>query len=247
MIDESVKLVSSGAVSSQAHGARQDLEMNGKVVIVTGASRGIGRACLERFHTAGATVVGCSRGPTDFAAPTGREEAARLHFRQCDVSLPADVEALVDWTVATCGQLDCLVNNAGYHPPHQSIDKFSVADFQELLTTNLVSMFSACKAALPHLRRTHGTIVNMGSNSGVFGQDGAVTYSATKAGISGLTKALAIDEAAHGVRVNCVSGNGRGSIDWGRLTRSPRSSSSSPAIDQASSRARISSSMGEPT
>jgi NAD(P)-dependent dehydrogenase (short-subunit alcohol dehydrogenase family) len=103
------------------------------------------------------------------------------------------------------GRLDCLINNAGQHPPHKTIDEFSIADFIALLQLNLVSYFAASKSALPYLRRTRGSIVNMSSLTGHVGQSGATTYSATKGGITAFTKALAIDEAKNGVRVNAIS------------------------------------------
>jgi NAD(P)-dependent dehydrogenase (short-subunit alcohol dehydrogenase family) len=97
------------------------------------------------------------------------------------------------------------VNNAGWHPAHKSIDGFSIEEFRALLQLNVISIFAACKFALPHLRKTQGNIINMSSLVGTMGQLHAGTYVATKSAIIGLTKALAIDEAAHGVRVNCVS------------------------------------------
>jgi NAD(P)-dependent dehydrogenase (short-subunit alcohol dehydrogenase family) len=80
-----------------------------------------------------------------------------------------------------------------------------VEDFRTLLDLNLVSIFAACKFALPHLRKTKGNIINMSSLVGIMGQSGATTYVATKGGITAFTKALAVDEAAHDVRVNSVS------------------------------------------
>ena len=103
------------------------------------------------------------------------------------------------------GRIDCLINNAGWHPPHEPIDDFSVEEFRALLELNLVSMFAACQRALPYLRRSTGNIINMSSLVGSMGQLHATTYVATKGAITAFTKALAVDEAAHGVRVNSVS------------------------------------------
>ena len=126
-------------------------------------------------------------------------------FVRCDVSKEKEVRALVDGTVARFGRIDCLINNAGWHPPHRPIDDFTAQDFRELLELNLVSLFVACQQALPYLRKTKGNIINLSSLVGSMGQIHATTYVATKGAITAFSKALAIDEAANGVRVNSVS------------------------------------------
>jgi NAD(P)-dependent dehydrogenase (short-subunit alcohol dehydrogenase family) len=180
----------------------------GKVVIVTGGTKGIGEGCVRAFVEAGAKVVFCAR---DEAA--GRRLAAELSasgpgeaaFLRCDVSRADEVERLVDATVARHGRLDCLVNNAGWHPPHKPIDDFTPAEFRDLFELNVMSVFVACRRALPHLRKTAGNIINMSSLVASMGQLHATTYVATKGAISAFTRALAVDEAAHGVRVNSIS------------------------------------------
>lgn len=109
---------------------------------------------------------------------------------------------MIDQTVDRCGRLDVLVNNAGYHPPHKPIDDFSEHDLMDVLQTNLFSYFVAARHALPHLRKVRGCIVNVGSLVSTMGQQLATTYCASKAAISGFSRALAIEEARHGVRVN---------------------------------------------
>jgi NAD(P)-dependent dehydrogenase (short-subunit alcohol dehydrogenase family) len=116
----------------------------------------------------------------------------------------ATLDRVVRETAERRGRLDVLVNNAGAHPPKTPIDEVSVEDFETLLSQNLTSMFAACRAALPSLRLRQGSIVNVGSMVSVVGQDGAAAYCATKGAISAMSKSLAIDEARHGVRVNCV-------------------------------------------
>jgi NAD(P)-dependent dehydrogenase (short-subunit alcohol dehydrogenase family) len=116
----------------------------------------------------------------------------------------SELKQLIDNTANEYGRLDCLINNAGSHPDHRPIDDFSVQEFRGLLRLNLVAYFAGSKFALPHLRKSRGCIINMGSLVGKIGQEWASTYVATKAAISGLTKALAIDEARHGVRINTV-------------------------------------------
>ena len=182
-----------------------------KVVIITGGSSGIGKGCAREFVKAGAQVVICCNNEvegTSVAANLQSEmngHAGGLSFLYCDVRNTLDVQNLIEATVQRHGQIDCLINNAGWHPPHKPIDDFSIQEFRELLELNLVSVFAACKFALPHLRKTHGNIINMASLVASIGQFHATTYVATKGAITGFTKALAVDEAAHGVRVNSVS------------------------------------------
>jgi len=178
-----------------------------KVVIITGGSKGIGKGCVQAFVSAGAKVVFCARHEQEgrsLEAEMNRE-GRKSWFVLCDVSRPEDIRQLIDTTVANHGRLDCLVNNAGWHPPHKPIDEFSLQDFRDLLELNVVSIFAACKFALPHLRKTEGNIINLSSLVGSMGQLHATTYVATKGAITALTKALAIDEAEYGVRVNSVS------------------------------------------
>jgi NAD(P)-dependent dehydrogenase (short-subunit alcohol dehydrogenase family) len=179
-----------------------------KVTIVTGGTMGIGEGCVRAFVGAGAKVVFCARGQREgdaLAAKLNGRGPGEAVFVRCDVSKVEEVERLIDATAERYGRIDCLVNNAGWHPPHKPIDDFSCQEFRDLLELNLVSMFAACKRALPHLRRTKGNIINLSSLVGRMGQLHATTYVATKGAITAFTKALAIDEASHDVRVNSVS------------------------------------------
>jgi NAD(P)-dependent dehydrogenase (short-subunit alcohol dehydrogenase family) len=179
-----------------------------KAVIITGGSRGIGAGCARVFVEAGAVASIADRderGGSALAAELNRGSAGKACFIACDVTREADIENLIAETIKLTGRIDCLINNAGWHPPHKSIDDFSAQEFRDLLELNLVSMFTACKLALPHLRRTSGNIINMSSLVARIGQHHAVTYVATKGAITAFTKALAIDEAVYGVRVNSVS------------------------------------------
>jgi NAD(P)-dependent dehydrogenase (short-subunit alcohol dehydrogenase family) len=183
-----------------------------KAVIVTGGSSGIGKGCAYEFVRAGAKVVICCNNEEEGSAAArdlqnlAREQGAgEAGFVYCDVRKAEDLRRLIETTVSRYGRLDCLVNNAGWHPPHRPIDDFSVEDFRALLELNLVSAFTACKLALPHLRRTRGNIINMSSLVAQIGQYRATTYVATKGALTSFTKALAIDEAGGGVRVNSIS------------------------------------------
>ena len=179
-----------------------------KVVLVTGGTKGIGRAVVELFCQEGARVVFCSHQPEggpELAAQATAAGPGQAEFKLCDVSRAADLAQFVAEAAAAHGRLDCLVNNAGWHPPHHPIDAFSPDDFQRLFDLNVMSVFVACRTALPWLRQTKGCIVNVASLVATIGQHHATTYVATKGAVLAFTKALAIDEAPHGVRVNAVS------------------------------------------
>jgi NAD(P)-dependent dehydrogenase (short-subunit alcohol dehydrogenase family) len=183
-----------------------------RVALITGSSSGIGKACAEEFVKAGADVVICSnREDEGTAAAISVQAIARAQgqggarFVYCDVRRAEDIQNLIQATLSLHGRIDCLINNAGWHPPHKPIDDFSVDEFRELINLNLVSVFAACKFALPSLRQTKGNIINIASLVATIGQHHATTYVATKGAITAFTKALAIDEAANGVRVNSVS------------------------------------------
>ena len=179
-----------------------------KTVIITGGTHGIGEGCVRAFISAGARTVFCARHPEEgeaLASELNTNGPGEAEFVKCDVSDVEAVRELISATVARHGRLDCLVNNAGWHPPHKPIDDFSLEEFRELLELNLVSVFAACRYSLPYLRQTQGNIINLSSLVATLGQLHAVTYVATKGAITAFTRALAIDEAKHGVRVNSIS------------------------------------------
>src|SRR6267143_2423144 len=183
-----------------------------RVAIITGGSSGIGKGCAQQFVKAGAKVVICCNDEdegaevaADLSELARTQGSGEAEFIYCDVTRTEDIRNLIDTSIARYGRLDCLINNAGWHPPHKSIDDFSVQEFRELLELNLVSIFTASKFALPYLRQTRGNIINMSSLVATLGQHHATTYVATKGAITAFTKALAVDEAPNGVRVNSVS------------------------------------------
>ena len=183
-----------------------------KVVIITGGSSGIGQGCAQEFVRAGAKTVICCNNEeegtsvaADLQALARAQGSACASFVYCDVRRAEDIQNLIEATIAQHGRIDCLINNAGWHPPHKPIDDFSTEEFRDLLDLNLVSVFTACKLALPYLRQTKGNIINMSSLVASIGQHHAATYAATKGALTAFTKALAIDEAPNGVRVNSVS------------------------------------------
>ncbi|XP_034567272.1 17-beta-hydroxysteroid dehydrogenase 14 isoform X1 [Notolabrus celidotus] len=184
------------------------LRYQDKVVIVTGGSKGIGRGIVKVFVENGAKVVFCARGAAAgeaLEAELNKAGRGSCKFMSCDISKEEDIKRLVTSTVETYGCIDCLVNNAGWHPPHKPTDDTSAEEFRELLNLNLISYFLASKYALPHLRKRQGNIINVSSLVGTIGQKDAAPYVATKGAIISMTKAMAVDESRFKVRVNCIS------------------------------------------
>jgi len=182
------------------------MKLQDKVAIITGGSKGIGLGCARVFAKYGCTVVIAARGEEDGRAAEGElvEAGQRALFVRCDVTSEEDMRGLVDTAIEQFGKLDCVVNNAGWHPPAMGIDETSVEAFEQLLRLNLTSSFMGCKFSVPHLRKTRGCIINMSSEVALIGQGMAPSYVSTKAGQLGLSRALALDLAADGVRVNAV-------------------------------------------
>ncbi|OED45926.1 SDR family NAD(P)-dependent oxidoreductase [Leisingera sp. S232] len=166
---------------------------DGKVALVTGGRSGIGQAVARRLADEGARVFTAQRGAdTEF-------EAIPADFTNPDS--PAEV---VTETVRRAGRLDVLVNNAGMMQEAR-VEDMSPADWQRSLTVNLTAPFLMIRAALPHLRRTKGNIVNTGSIEGLGSNPGHAAYCASKAGLHGLTRAVAVDHGPEGIRCNAVA------------------------------------------
>ena len=182
------------------------MKLQGKVAVITGGSKGIGFGCARVFAGHGCSVVIGARGEeAGRAAEKELVDAGHAAlFVPCDVTREEDIGRLIEAAVERFGRLDCLVNNAGWHPPDSTIDDTSVDDFEGLLRLNLTSTFLGCKAAVPHLRKTRGTILVISSAVALIGQAASVGYVTTKAGQIGLTRALAVDLAPEGIRVNAV-------------------------------------------
>jgi 3-oxoacyl-[acyl-carrier protein] reductase len=184
------------------------IDLSGKSAIVTGASRGIGRAIAHRLATQGADVAFSYRG-NEAAAKEAAAEIEALGRRglavQGDATDPAAAEALVKATVEAFGKVDILVNNAGI-TRDDLIMRMSLDDFRDVLETNLFGAFYMIKAVTrPMLRAKGGRIVNITSVSGQAGQTGQANYSAAKAGLIGLTKATARELASRSITCNAVA------------------------------------------
>ncbi len=176
-------------------------------VFVTGGAMGIGHACVMLFAERGHTVTFCDRDPvaTESAVQRAREQGLDVSGVVADVTDESALASAIAEAEARDARLDLLVNNAGTHPPAQNLCELDTAHIRNLFELNVIAVFNACRLALPALRRSRGSIVNIASLVGHFGQSQAPSYVATKGAILAFTKALAIDEAPHGVRVNSVS------------------------------------------
>jgi 3-oxoacyl-[acyl-carrier protein] reductase len=173
--------------------------LEGKTALVTGASRGIGRAIAAELATAGASVVVGYRSGKDEAEALAGEIGARAV--QADVSTAEDAARLVE----EAGDLDILVNNAGL-TRDGLLARMSDDDWRTVIDTNLASVFYTCRAVCrPMMKKRAGSIVNISSIVGVHGNWGQTNYAASKAGIIGFTKSLARELGSRGVRANVVA------------------------------------------
>ena len=183
------------------------LRLDGKVALVTGASRGIGRVIAQTLAEAGATVVLGARDSSrldevvrEIEAGGGRAQAASL-----DVAEKASVEAALGGLLAAHGRLDVLVNNAGITRDNLLL-RMKVEEWNDVLATNLTGAFLCTQLALkPMLKQRSGRIVNVTSVVGLTGNAGQANYAASKAGLVGFTKSVAREVASRGITVNAVA------------------------------------------
>jgi 3-oxoacyl-[acyl-carrier protein] reductase len=184
------------------------LDLSGRVAIVTGGSRGIGRAIAERLAGSGAAVVVNYRGNAAAAEATVATITAAGGTAiaiQGDVSQPEDVEHLVKTTLERFGHIDILVNNAGITRDTLLL-RMKESDFDEVIATNLRGVFLCTRAVLrPMTKQRFGRIINITSVVGLTGNAGQANYAAAKAGILGFTKSTAREMASRGITVNAVA------------------------------------------
>lgn len=181
------------------------MRLAGKRALVTGAGSGIGRAIAVAFAAEGARV-----GIVDVDPSGGEETLAEVRrlsggfFFAADVSKAADAEAMVAAAVRELGGLDVLVNNAGVGVA-ATLHETSLEDWQRVIDIDLTGVFLGCKYAIPvFLNQGHGNIINIASVAGLVGVANRAAYNAAKAGVVGLTKSIAADYSARGIRANAI-------------------------------------------
>jgi NAD(P)-dependent dehydrogenase (short-subunit alcohol dehydrogenase family) len=180
------------------------MRMKDRVSIITGAGSGIGLATAHRFAREGATVVLADCRDASAQAAELATTGVQARFVQTDVSNASQVENLIQQTLSAFGRLDVLVNNAGIELPKKLIDT-SEAEWDRLMEVNLKGVFLCSRACIPAMsRQGGGVIVNVASELGLVGGSEIAAYCATKGGVVQLTRAMAVDHAADGIRVNCV-------------------------------------------
>ena len=179
---------------------------DGKVVAVTGGASGIGEATVRRLVAEGASVAFCDRDGErgQRVAAELAAAGAKIAFTQADIGTEAACLAFVESAAQTFGRLDILINNAGIRK-YEKIDEASAASWNEILNVNVLSYAFCAKAAVPLMRANKaGAIVNVASVRSVVAGGGNLQYDTTKAAVAGLTRALAADHSAEGIRVNAV-------------------------------------------
>lgn len=184
-----------------------------KRVLVTAGGDGIGLEITRAFAAAGSKVLVCDVAPESLARLA--DELPGVHSCIADVSREADVAAMFDLVDSKLGGLDVLVNNAGIAGPTGGIETLSLADWQRTLDVNLTGQFLCARQAVPRLRQGNGpSIINLASVAGHLGMPGRTPYSASKWGVVGLTKSLAIELGRDGIRVNAIL---PGAVDGPRI------------------------------
>jgi len=181
------------------------LRLKGKVAVITGAGAGIGEATAILFAKEGASV--CCADLTDSGlrvAKKIKDSGGNAIFVQGDVSKPEDAKRIIDKTLEAYAKIDILFNNAGIVIVGR-IDNTSVEDWDKTMAINVRGIYLLSKYAIPHLKKTKGTIINTASSVALKGVKDRAAYTASKGAVLALTRAMAMDYMEDGVRINCIS------------------------------------------
>lgn len=202
--------------------------LDGEIVIVTGASRGLGKSVTERLSAEGAHVVLTARDEAKLRAVADDLPTASL-VAPADVRHAAAVQGVVDETVDTFGRIDTLVNNAGVsslsiNDQRRPIGEITEDEWDLILDVNLKGVFLFTQAVLPHMYdQGGGNVVNVSSGLGRYATEGAAAYVSSKWGLEGFTRVVALEGEDHGVNANSLDPGGRVNTDiWGHLPAAER-------------------------
>ncbi len=186
-------------------------DLTGKIVLITGGSRGLGRACAEAVATFGANVVIAARdqGKIDETLGILVKYGVQTLGISADMTREEDIKRMVDETLKKFGRIDILFNNAGITRPHRPIHEEIVADFDIIINTNLRAPFMVLKNVLPvMIKQNKGSIINISSTAGLraeLPEIAPIAYCAAKAGINVMTQIAALEYAKYNIRVNCIA------------------------------------------
>jgi 3-oxoacyl-[acyl-carrier protein] reductase len=181
------------------------MALTGKIALVTGSGRGIGKAIANRLAFAGATVIiNDISDSAEAAALEMREKGYKSVFIKANISLSPEVNQMMEKIIADFGRIDILVNNAGITRDALTL-RMSDEDWDAVINVNLKSVFVCTRAALKFMmKQRYGRIVNISSITGIIGNPGQINYAAAKAGIIGMTRTVAKEMASRGVTVNAI-------------------------------------------
>ena len=176
-------------------------EMDGQAAIVTGAARGFGLAISNQMVECGVRVIGWDQAPSPIAG-----DDRFLQVESVDVTNADAVKAACESAVATAGQIDILINNAGINGPQVAVEDYRLEDWQRVLAVDLTGVFLCTRAIVPHMKQAgYGRIVTIASQAGKEGIANISAYNAAKAGVIGFMKGLASELASFGITANCVT------------------------------------------
>jgi NAD(P)-dependent dehydrogenase (short-subunit alcohol dehydrogenase family) len=182
-------------------------DLTGRVAVITGGSKGLGRTMAEGLASAGADVMVVSRSGDEaaaVAADIARDYGRRAIGVRADVTVPAEAEAMAATAVREFGRIDILINSAGINI-RGPIEELSPEQFQQVMTVNVTGTWLACRAVVPHMKRAgQGRIINLSSAIGLIGVVNRTPYASSKGAVVQMTRTLGLELAPHGILVNAI-------------------------------------------